>query len=120
MKKIKKGLFYGITANILILGITSLLTDVSGEIITAVLPLFLTSLGATALIVGLVGGLSEAGISIFKVLSGHFSDKIGRRKPFIVFGYTFSAFSKLFIALATSWPMVLVFRPFERFGKGIR
>jgi len=116
----KKGLFYGITANIILLGVASLLTDISGEIITAVLPLFLTSLGAGAIIIGLVGGLSDAGISVFKVLSGYWSDKKGKRKPFIVFGYAFSSFSKLFIALSTTWPLVLIFRPLERFGKGIR
>lgn len=115
-----KGLFYGITSNIVILGITSLLTDVSGEMITAILPLFLTSLGASTVILGLVGGLSDAGISIFKVFSGYLSDKSGKRKQFIIFGYAFSSFSKFFIAIANSWPMILVFRPLERLGKGIR
>lgn len=115
-----KGIFYGITTNIVLLGLASLLTDASGEIITAILPLFLTSLGAGAIIIGLVAGISEAGISIFKVLSGWLSDKTGKRKPFIVFGYAFASFSKLFIALATTWPMILIFRPLERFGKGVR
>jgi len=121
MKRMKKqGIFYGITANVILLGLTSLLTDVSGEIITAILPLFLVSLGASAIVIGLVRGLSEAGISIFMVLSGHLSDKKGKRKPFIVFGYTFASFAKLLIAFSTTWPLVLIFRPLERLGKGIR
>ena len=119
-KKVKKGFFYGITANILLLGLTSLLTDVSGEIITAVLPLFFTSLGAGAVLIGLLGGLSDAGISIFKVIAGHWSDKIGKRKPFVAFGYTFSALAKFLLASATSWPQAFIARPLERFGKGIR
>ena len=119
MKK-KEGIFDGITANVILLGLASLLTDVSGEIITAVLPLFLTSLGAGAIIIGLVSGLSEAVISVFKVLSGYWSDKYGKRKPFIVFGYAFASFSKLLLAISTTWPLVLIFRPLERLGKGIR
>lgn len=116
----RKGVFYGITFNIILLGLASLLMDISGEIITAVLPLFLTSLGAGTIIIGLVGGLSDAGISVFKVLSGYWSDKYGKRKPFVVFGYAFSSLLRFFIAISTTWPLVLVFRPLERLGKGIR
>ncbi len=118
--KNEKSIFYGITVNVLLLGLTSLLMDVSGEIITAILPLFLASLGAGAVVIGLVGGISDSVVSIFKVLSGYWSDKTGKRKPFVLFGYTFSSLSRFFIAISTTWPMILFFRPMERLGKGVR
>ncbi|MBU2523316.1 MAG: MFS transporter [Nanoarchaeota archaeon] len=116
----KKSISYGITLNIILLGLASFFMDIGGEIITAVLPLFLTSLGAGSIIIGLIGGFSDAGTSIFKIISGYWSDKTERRKPFVIFGYAFSSFSRFFIALATTWPLVMIFRPLERLGKGIR
>ncbi len=116
----KREVFYGITTNVVLLGLASLLTDMSGEIITAILPLFLTSIGASTIIIGLIGGLSKAGISISNVISGHLSDKKGKRKSFIISGYTFAVITKFLLALSTTWPMVLIFRPLERIGKGIR
>ena len=116
----KRGILYGITLNIILLGIASLINDISGEMITGILPLFVTSLGAGAVSIGLLGGLSEAGISIFKVLSGNWSDNAGKRKPFVVFGYTFSSFAKFFLALSNTTLQTLIFRPLERLGKGIR
>ncbi len=116
----RKKLFYGITLNVFLLGLTSLFMDIGGEIITAVLPLFLTSLGAGSIAIGLVGGISDSVLSIFKILSGYLSDKAKKRKHFVIFGYSFSSFSRFFIALSNSWPLVLIFRPLERLGKGIR
>jgi len=119
-KSIKRGLMYGITANVILLSLTSLLADISSEMIQPILPLFITALGAGGLIVGILGGLSDSFASIFHMISGHLSDKTGKRKSFIIGGYSISAVAKLFMAAAKSWIAILILRPIERIGKGIR
>jgi len=84
-------------------------------------PLFLTMvLGAPVTIVGLVEGIAESTASILKVFSGWFSDRLERRKPFMVVGYGLSALSKAVLAASFHWSMVLGGRFVDRFGKGIR
>jgi MFS family permease len=110
----------GISKNIILLGIVSFLNDISSEMIMPILPLFLTALGGTGLVIGLVGGLMESASSILKVISGYLSDKIGKRKIFVSFGYFTSAICKLFLAFSKIWQHVLVFSSLERVGKGLR
>jgi len=110
----------GISANILLLGIVSFLNDLSSEMIMPILPMFITALGGTGLIVGLIGGLRDSISSILKVLSGYWSDKTGKRKIFVSSGYLTSAFFKLFLAFSTIWQHILVFAGLERVGKGLR
>lgn len=107
--------------NIILLGITSLLTDISSEMIYPVLPLFLVStLGASPAILGLIEGIAESLASLTKVFSGYSSDRIKKRKPFVIFGYASSAVGKFFLFIATGWGYVLLGRVVDRFGKGIR
>jgi len=107
--------------NIILLGITSLLTDISSEMIYPVLPIFLvTTLGASPAILGLIEGIAESLASFLKVFSGYFSDKIRRRKPFAIFGYASSTLGKLVLYISSSWSTVLLGRVVDRFGKGIR
>lgn len=107
--------------NVIILGITSLLTDISSEMIYPILPVFLVStLGASPAILGLIEGIAESVASLLKVFSGYWSDKIKKRKPFTIFGYANSAAGKLFLFFANSWTLVLFGRIIERFGKGVR
>jgi MFS family permease len=107
--------------NIIILGITSLLTDMSSEMVYPVLPLYLTlRLGVTPAIVGLIEGIAESLASILKVFSGYISDRTQRRKPLAIIGYASSSIGKVFIYLSTSWGLVLLGRVVDRFGKGIR
>lgn len=106
--------------NILLLGLVSFLNDISSEIIQPVLPLFLSSLGGGSLAVGLVGGFSEGLPSLIKLLSGCWSDRIGRRLPLVVGGYALSALGKVLLAAASSWPAVFVLKSLERCGKGLR
>jgi MFS family permease len=107
--------------NIIILGITSFLTDISSEMIYPILPVFLVStLGASPAILGLIEGVAESVASILKVFSGYWSDKLKKRKPFTIFGYANSAAGKLFLYFAGSWALVLAGRIIERFGKGVR
>ena len=108
--------------NILILGLTSLLTDISSEMVYPLLPLFLTSarIGATPAIVGVIEGFAESLASLLRVFSGYWSDRIQQRKPLAIAGYSGSVIGKLFLYLATGWHMVLLGRLVDRFGKGIR
>ena len=110
-----------IPTGIWILGFVSLLMDVSSEMIHSLLPLFMvTSLGASALMIGLIEGLAEATALIVKVFSGTLSDYLGKRKGLAVFGYALGALSKPLFALAPSIGVVLGARLIDRLGKGIR
>ena len=103
------------------LGVTSLLMDMSSELVHSLLPVFMTTvLGAGMLAVGLVEGISEATASIVKMFSGALSDRLGRRKPLVVLGYALAAVSKPLFPLAGSVPLVLGARFLDRIGKGIR
>lgn len=103
------------------LGLVSLLTDASSEMIYPLLPVFLTSvLGAGAALLGVVEGIAEGTASVLKGFSGYVSDRLGRRKAMIVAGYGLSAFTKPFFAAAASVWQVLVIRFADRVGKGLR
>ena len=103
------------------LGVTSLLMDVSSELVHSLLPVYMTAvLGASMLAVGIVEGIAEATASIVKLFSGAISDRLGRRKPLVVFGYALAALSKPLFPLAGSVPLVLGARFMDRIGKGIR
>lgn len=107
--------------NIVLLGITSLLTDVSSEMVYPLVPLFLTStLGATPAVVGLIEGVAESLASLLKVFSGYISDRLKKRRALAIVGYSSSALGKLILYLATGWGFVLVARVVDRFGKGVR
>ena len=117
MKKIK---IFGIDINILLLGIVSMFNDISSEMITPILPIFLKSMGATSVIIGLIGGLRDSIANILKVVSGYYSDKTGKRKIFVFSGYLSSSVFKCFMAIAKTWQQMLVFSSLERTGKGLR
>jgi len=110
----------GLTRNIIIVGFVSLFTDLSSQMVFPLIPLYLISLGAGAWVVGLVEGAAETTASLLKVVSGYWSDKIKRRKPFVFAGYGLSSITKPLFALTTSWPFILLVRVVERIGKGIR
>ncbi|MBA2546893.1 MAG: MFS transporter [Burkholderiaceae bacterium] len=103
------------------LGFVSLLMDISSEMIHSLLPVFLvTTLGASALAVGLIEGAAEATAMIVKVFSGALSDYWGKRKALAVFGYSMGALSKPLFAIASTTGMVFGARFIDRIGKGIR
>ncbi len=108
-------------AGIWVLGGVSLLMDISSEMIHSLLPLFMVgTLGASALMVGLVEGVAESTALIVKVFSGALSDYLGKRKALAVLGYALGAFTKPFFAMASSVGWVLGARFADRIGKGIR
>jgi len=112
---------WGLHPNVFFLGLVSLFTDISSEMIFTLVPLFITNvLGASALVVGLVGGISESFDAIFRIFSGRISDRFRRRKLLAVLGYGFSTLVKPFMLLASAWGGVLAVRFGDRVGKGIR
>ena len=107
--------------NVVALGMVSLLTDVSSEMIYPLLPVFLTAtLGASASMLGAIEGAAESTASLLKLGSGWWSDRVRRRKPLIVFGYGLAALARPLMALAQSATQVLAIRLADRVGKGVR
>ncbi len=113
-------LIFGISAPIFIMGLVSFFTDVSSEMIQSILPFFILEVGGTGIILGLIIGLTTAISNILKGISGWMSDRINKRKPFVVAGYTISNLSKPFMAFSPSWQYVLGLKATDRFGKGLR
>ncbi|HEV7768111.1 MAG TPA: MFS transporter [Thermoanaerobaculia bacterium] len=106
---------------VVLLGLAALLNDTASELIYPLLPVFLTTtLGATPAVIGLIEGIADGLASILKYFSGAWSDRVKKRKPMIVSGYALAAGSRLLIAFASVWPMVLAARLIDRTGKGIR
>ena len=111
----------GLHPNVFFMGVTSLLNDISSELIFTLLPLFMSNvLGTSSTIIGLVGGISDSTDSLFRIVGGWFSDKIGKRKLLTVLGYAFSTAVKPFMLLANSWGAVAGVRLGDRVGKGVR
>ena len=112
---------WGLNPNVFFLGVVSLLTDISSEMIFTLVPLFLANVLKTSFTaIGLVSGLSESIDPIVRIFSGWFSDKVGKRKFLAVLGYTISTVAKPFMYLASTWVAVLGIRFSDRVGKGIR
>ncbi|HHJ39631.1 MAG: hypothetical protein AXA67_09975 [Methylothermaceae bacteria B42] len=106
---------------VIVLSLVSFLNDAASEMITPLLPLFLTVvLGAGTTVVGLVEGVAEATASLLKLVSGRLADRGWRYKPLVLGGYSLSNIARPLIGLATSWPWVLGLRFADRIGKGIR
>ncbi len=107
--------------NIIILGLTSLLTDISSEMVYPILPLFLSlKLGASPAIIGLIEGIAESIASLLKVFSGYVSDRLGKRKSLAIIGYASSTVGKVVLYLSRAWGHVFGARIIDRLGKGIR
>ncbi|KEF41300.1 MAG: MFS transporter [Cyanobium sp. CACIAM 14] len=104
-----------------LVGLISLINDGASDLIYPLLPLYLTSVlmaGPRAL--GLIEGIAEATSSLLKLVSGGLSDRWGRSRPWIVAGYGLAGLARPLLALAGSWPVVLMLRFSDRVGKGLR
>lgn len=100
--------------------VTSFLGDLGYEMVTAVLPGFLATIGVAAAALGWIEGLADAMASFVKLGAGWYSDRIGRRKPIATLGYFLSGSALASFALAVSWPLILAGRVTSWLGRGIR
>jgi len=106
---------------VIVLGLVSFLNDTASEMITPLLPVFLTlTLGAGPAVVGLVEGVAEATASLLKLVSGRLADRGWNAKRLVVGGYGISNLARPLIGLALGWGWVLVLRFGDRIGKGLR
>ncbi len=107
--------------NIVILGLVSMFTDISSEMIYPLVPLYLTMvLGASPAVLGLIEGVAESLASLLKIFSGRMADRFAQKKPLAIAGYGLSAVGKLLFVVATSWTGVFWARISDRLGKGVR
>lgn len=112
--------FFGVSKNVFYTGLTSFLTDTSSKMVYSVMPMFLLSLGASKTSLSIIEGIAESTSALVKTLSGFWSDKIGKNKPFMLFGYGISSLMMPLYAFVASPLQVLYIRFVERVGKGIR
>jgi MFS family permease len=113
--------FWGLSSVIFVLGMVSLMTDLSSQMIVPILPLYLTSvLHVQVGTVGIIEGIAESTASVLKFFSGWISDRFGKRKWLMVAGYGLSNLIKPFFDLTSTWGQVLFIRFADRLGKGIR
>jgi MFS family permease len=107
--------------NVKALAAVSFFTDVSSEIIYPLLPLFLSGvLGVSAAGLGLIEGFAESVSSLLRLPAGWWSDRVKRRRPLVLWGYSIAAVARPLLGLVTSAGQVLAIRVSDRFGKGIR
>src|SRR4051794_27446303 len=107
--------------NVYALAAVSFFTDVSSEMIYPLLPVFLTTvLGASAGFIGAIEGAAESVAALLKLASGWWSDRIQKRKVFVVVGYTLASVVRPLVAIAQSATQVLLIRVSDRVGKGLR
>ncbi|MDI3474675.1 MAG: hypothetical protein PWQ79_1603 [Thermococcaceae archaeon] len=117
----KEGKVFGISWNVFLLGIVSFLNDMSSEMISPIVPSYLTDvLGEGKLISGSIMGAIESMSSLFKVAFGYVSDRFRKRKAFVFIGYALSTLAKGALAFTRSWWDFLTLRALDRIGKGIR
>lgn len=110
-----------IQKNVFWLGLISYFTDFSSEMLMPILPIFFQDvLGINKAFIGLIEGTAESFSSFMKVISGYISDKIKKRKIFIILGYAIPAFIKPIYIFASSWWNIFILRFIERSGKGLR
>jgi MFS family permease len=102
------------------IGLASLFSDWSYEMATAVLPAFLTAMGAAAAWLGLIEGVADGLSSFAKLGSGFYTDRLAHRKPVAALSYLVTAFGTGAFALATNAWQVLLARGVAWLGRGVR
>ncbi|QNE42128.1 MULTISPECIES: MFS transporter [Hymenobacter] len=109
-----------LTRAVWLLSLISLFTDLASEMLYPVMPLYLQSIGFSVFFIGLLEGLAEAVAGLSKGYFGQWSDRLGRRVPFVQWGYGLSAFSKPMLSVLATPLWVLLARTLDRLGKGLR
>jgi MFS family permease len=110
-----------VARNVVLLGLVSLFTDVSSEIVTTILPLYLVyTLGFSPLQFGIVDGLQQGAAAIVRVAGGFAADRTRRHKEVAIVGYGLSAFARLGLLATSSLQALSTVVFLDRTGKGIR
>jgi MFS family permease len=109
-----------LSRNVIVLGVVSLLADISSDMVMPLLPAFLVTLGAGAAWIGIVEGAAEGTAALLKYVSGRWADRVRRLLPLAVIGYVLAAVARPFLAVARAPWQVLAIRNVDRVGKGIR
>ena len=109
-----------LSRTVLGIGLASFFSDLGHEAATAILPMFLVSIGAAPAALGIIEGVSDAISSFAKLWSGWYSDRLVHRKPMAVTGYILTGIAKASFAFATSWVQILFGRTIGWLGRGIR
>jgi len=110
-----------VISNILLLGLVSMLIDMSAEMVYPLIPLYLTTvMGVSPMIVGIIEGVAESLASLLKMVSGYIADKYRNKKQLTFIGYSGAIVYKLALIFATGWSGILGARILDRIGKGIR
>lgn len=106
--------------NVRALSLTSFLQDVASDMVYPLLPGFLALLGGGAVALGAMESVAEGVLALVKGWAGRMSDRLGRRKPFVVWGYGVSAATRPLLALALVPLHVVLLRAVDRLAKGLR
>ena len=109
-----------LTRTVILLSLVSLLTDISSEMLYPILPIYLKSIGFSAVFIGILEGIAEAASGLSKGYFGSLSDKLGKRLPFVQIGYGLSSLAKPMMAIFTFQGWIFLARTLDRLGKGIR
>ncbi|MFI1995234.1 MFS transporter [Actinoplanes sp. NPDC020271] len=110
-----------VATTVVLLGVVSLLTDISSEMVTAVLPLYMTAeLGLSLLAYGVVDGLYQGVSALVRIFGGYLNDRTSRPKWVAVFGYGISALSRVALIPAHSFAAITGVITADRLGKGFR
>lgn len=119
-----KSLFRGLNRNVVALGATSFFTDFASEMVFPLMPMLLRDVAgseaAAKAALGLVEGAADSLSSLLRIVSGWLSDRVGKRKPLVFWGYALSTATRPFYCLATAVGHVLAIRMTDRLGKGTR
>lgn len=109
-----------IPRNVVILGFVALASGFGQDLITPVLPAYLTLLGVGSAGIGLIDGLLQGTTSVFRFISGMLSDRFHNRKRFVFFGYALSSIARPLLALAPSFAPLAALRTIDGVGKGMK
>jgi MFS family permease len=121
MARLTERIRRGVPVTVVALGVVSFFTDMSSEMIYPLIPVFLVgSLGAGAAALGVIEGIAESAAALLKVVSGWWTDRVSKRKPFVLAGYGIAGAVRPLIGFVTAWPQVAAIRFTDRVGKGIR
>lgn len=109
-----------LSANVILLSFVSLCNDIASDMIYPLLPIFITSVGGTPAILGVIEGIAETTSSLLKLFGGYISDLFKKRKPLAFLGYFLSNATRPLYFFASSWIPIFIVRFSDRIGKGIR